>query len=171
MTAYIDFDIRVKDRDVERMLTAVNTVISPLGMMGFLKSVATPYVRTRAAQRFASEGDDVSGKWAPLQPATQEIRERLDLPISADHPINRRTGDLEAYITQSDSDVQAFGMGAQMTYPGKLPGSRALNEKMSTAQTGRAHPSTVKRPVLGLGITDLAYVIGGIAVAIKEAAR
>lgn len=154
------------------MLMAVNTVLSPLGMMGFLKGVVTPYVRLRAAQRFANEGDDTVGKWAPLQPQTQEIRERLDLPIGPAHPINRRTGELESYITQSDSDVVSAAGGAQLTYPGNAPTGRAIQQKMETAQKGRSRtPMTVPRPVLGLGITDLAYVIGQLGITIKEAAR
>lgn len=154
------------------MLTAVNTVLNPLHMMGFLKAKVAPFIRQRAAARFASEGDDATGKWAALMPATQEIRSHLNLPISPTHPINRRTGELETYITQSDSDVFPLGMsGAQLTYPGSAPTGRALSEKLATAQKGRNHPLTTDRPVLGLSMTDLSYVIGALGVEIRTAAR
>jgi hypothetical protein len=164
--------IHVQDADVERMLSAVNTVLSPLHMMGFLKAKVAPFIRQRASARFASEGDDATGKWAALLATTQDIRSHLNLPISPSHPINRRTGELEEYITKSDSDVFPLGMsGAQLTYPGSSPTGRALSEKLSTAQQGRTRPLTTSRPVLGLSMTDLSYVIGALGVEIKAAGR
>lgn len=167
----ISMDIDVQEQDVERLLNSVNTVLNPISMMGFLSLTVAPFIRRRAEARFAGEGDDVSGKWAPLSPATQEIREGLDLPISGDHPINRRTDDLYTYITKSPDEVMPLGgMGAQLTYPSPSatinPG---IEEKMKTAQQGRRNPHTIPRPVLGLGIGDLTYVVGALGIAVRKA--
>lgn len=117
-----------------------------------------------------NEGDEVVGRWAPLMPSTQEIRQHSNLPIGAEHPINRRTGDLYQYITQSpDAVTNLGGQGAMLTYPGSQPISPAMSQKLSTAQKGRPNPRTVARPVLGVGMADLVYVIGQLAVGIKAA--
>lgn len=119
-------------------------------------------VRERAAQRFAGEGDDVSGKWAPLLPATQEIRSRGEWPVGPTSPINKRTGELEDYITKSDAQVVAHSLGATMTYP-KPTTRKSISQKMKTAQQGRSIPRTVPRPVLGLNERDLSAVLLGLA--------
>lgn len=166
--ALVDLDIDVQEGDVERMLEAVNTFLSPFALMGFLSSTVSPYIRKRAKDRFRTEGDEVSGKWAALRPATQDFRENSNLPISPKHPINRRTDDLFDYVTNSPDAVTALpGIGAQLTYPGKTPTNPWVTEKVKTAQKGKARPKTVPRPVLGVGMNDLVYVVGAIALGIK----
>ena len=172
MVTRVVADVTVDTDDVERMLMGVNSFLEPYSLMGFLTETVSPYIRGRAKARFASEGDDASGKWAPLHPVTMEIRARSNLPIAPDHPINRRTGDLEAYITGSPDSVEALGgQGAQLTFPGVGTTDAAMQQKVETAQIGRNKPQTGPRPVLAFGMTDLAYVIGAIGIGIQSAGR
>lgn len=159
-TGFIEFDIIGNERGVQRMLQVIDSALSPVGLASFLYGVGE-WVQERAQDRFAAEGDDVTGGWAPLRPATTEIRELAGW--GAEHPINRRTGELEAYITQSDIGVTvAPGMGV-MRYPNTEPKSPGLRTKVKTAQQGRARPKTVARPVLGLNEKDLGVVITMLA--------
>ena len=104
---------------VERMLDQLNAAVSPEGLATFLKVKVEPYVQARAKQRFANEGDDVAGMWAPLTPATQQIRAQLGYGPTG--PINRRTGELENYITQTPGLLTYDGMGASIIMPGVEP--------------------------------------------------
>lgn len=170
--AVVDLDIDVRERDVDRMLSAVNTMLQPLQLMGFLSATISPYIRTRARDRFRTEGDEVSGPWAPLRQATQDFRAHSNLPIAPSHPINRRTDDLFDYITNSPDAVMALpGVGAQLTYPGNPPTNPWTAEKVKTAQGGKTKPKTVARPVLGLGMNDLVYVVGALTLGIKKVGR
>lgn len=164
-------DINVQSDPVEQVLMKLDTAISPTGLMGFLAGAAVPWVRERAQSRFASEGDDVSGKWRPLAPATQEIRSRGEWPVGATSPINVRTTELERYITQSNAAVWEHTLGATMKYPGTTPTRRSIVEKMRTAQKGRANPRTPARPVLGLNEKDLSAITGFLVIHVNEAMR
>ena len=149
------------------MLTRLDTALSPVGMAAFLTGAVEPWVRERAQDRFASEGDDVVGSWAPLQPATVDVRSRGEWAIGGEHPINKRTGELENYITKSNGKAWPHALGATLTYPGKPSGKKSIVEKMKTAQTGRSHPRTVARPVLGLNERDLLHVLTSLAFYVK----
>lgn len=159
----INFDIVGDTAGVQAMLNHLDTAISPTGLMFFLTGTVGPWIRERAKDRFESEGDDVVGKWAPLAPATQEIRSRGEWPVGPTGPINKRTGELEAYVTGSDALVTGHSLGATLTFPGKRTSKRSIKTKMETAQKGRAKPRTPARPVLGLNEKDLSYVITMLA--------
>lgn len=159
MPGYIDIQIIGDQRGVDAMLAKVNFAISPVGLSTFMKAHVEPWLQGRAQERFTNEGDDAVGGWAPLEPATQLIRGQR---YGAEHPINRRTGELENYITQTPADVAQIGVGVVLTYPGTKT-SGELTKKVETAQVGRAQPRTVPRPVLGMNETDLAAVLGGLA--------
>ncbi len=160
--------IEIHAEDTLAMLMRVSAALSGPSMALFLTEVITPYIRLRGEARFAAEGDDVSGKWAPLQPATVAIREaNPDWPVGGEHPINVRTSELEEYVTQSDSLVMPSTTGAVMRYPeGKATGE--LQDKMETAQVGRDR--TVARPVLGVNQTDLLFTMSRLAWWIERAA-
>lgn len=142
------------------MLNHLDSAMSPVGLAAFLHGSVEPYIRERAQNRFASEGDDVSGKWAPLQQTTIEFRESGGF---GPRPINRRTGELEAYITQSDAGIASAPGLSVLTYPKDPPKTPALQQKVQTAQAGRSVPSTVPRPVLGLNERDLGAVMVQLA--------
>lgn len=155
-------------RNVERMLERVSDALDTVGMYAFLNSSVGPWLRERAQERFANEGDDVVGQWAPLQAYTVQMRESQGFP--GEHPINRRTGELESYIVSGGWDVSASPILSTLTYPGNLPsGSQAV--KVAAAQMGVTNPSTVPRPVLGLNEADLAFVMAALGTHVILAGR
>jgi hypothetical protein len=166
-TAFLDFDIVGDAAGVNAMLERIDTALSATSISIFLAGTIAPWLRTRAKDRFRTEGDDVTGKWAPLMPATQEIRSSGEWPVGAAHPINRRTGELEQWITGSQGTVVAHTLGATLTYPGNKTTKRSILQKMETAQRGRAKPKTVARPVLGVNERDLSYVVTMLAFHVK----
>lgn len=159
MDFYMDLDVA----DLEATLIRLETSLSPAGLSMFLTGAVAPWILERAENRFMNEGDDVSGKWAPLAPTTQEIRGRGDWGVGPAHPINRRTGDLEEYVTKSSSSILPWSEGSMLVYPDKAP-NPVLEEKLKTAQSGKSKPKTPARPVIGLSTTDLAYVLQGLSV-------
>lgn len=159
--AFLDFEIVGDRHGVEEMLAVIDTALSPIGLAAFLYGVVGPWVQERAQDRFASEGDDVTGKWAPLMETTVRIRE--DYGFEGSHPINKRTGELEEYITQGGVSVTSAPGAGVLKFPGKEPSTKGLREKLKTAQQGRTNPNTVPRPVLGLNERDLAYTVTMLA--------
>ena len=144
----------VHDKEVRTMLTRLDIAISPVGLATFLGVVVDPYLKGRAGQRFLQEGDDVTGSWAPLKPATQTIRSEMG--FGAAHPINVRTGELERYIVEGDNRITAHAAGATLTMPGH-DAAGELFDKVSRAQGGDSR--TVPRPVLGMNERDLLAVL------------
>jgi hypothetical protein len=166
---FLDIEIVGNQRGVEAMLETIDSALSPVGLAAFLYGSVGPWVKQRAEDRFKAEGDDVTGKWAPLMPATQEIRESYG--FGGSHPINKRIGELEDYITQGQiSVVTTPGLGV-LKFPGNPPATASLKEKLSTAQKGRAAPKTVPRPVLGLNEKDLTAVMTMLAFHIQHEGR
>ncbi|SRR6266540_3903787 len=167
-TGFIEFDIVGNERGVQEMLNTIDSALSPVGLAAFLYGNVGTYVKKRASDRFMEQGDDVTGTWAPLAEATQEIRERAG--YGATEPINKRTGQLEEYITQGQMWVTTGPGYGMLQYPKNTP-DQALREKMSTAQRGRESPKTVARPVLGLNEQDLAVVLTMLAFHIQFEGR
>jgi hypothetical protein len=163
---FITFDIDVHKDSVEALLMRMDTALSPFAIASFLGGPVEEYIRSRAAERFANEGDDVVGKWAPLKPATQAIRAQEG--YGAEGPINRRTDELMNYIVGSPGRTQAHGLGATLTYPGTKPVGET-SDKMRTAQVGEPYSGTTARPVLGLGEEDLAVVLTLLSIYVGEA--
>ena len=169
-TGFIEFNIVGDRHGVQHMLNSIDSALSPVGLAAFLHGDVGPWVKQRAADRFRDEGDDVTGKWAPLAASTVEFRENAG--FEGAHPINKRTGELEAYITQGNVDVVAAPGVATMRYPSKSGTvSKALRQKLKTAQQGRDTPRTVARPVLGLNERDLAHVLTMLGFFVKAKAR
>jgi hypothetical protein len=160
-TGWLDIEIVGTERGVERMLEVIDSSLSATGLAAFLFGSVGPWVQQRAEERFKNEGDDVSGKWAPLMPRTQEIRENYG--FGGSHPINKRTGQLEDYITQGQVDVVTSPGYGILRFPGNPPNDTGLRQKMKTAQQGRAEPNTVARPVLGLNEKDLVAILNMLA--------
>jgi hypothetical protein len=168
---YVDIDINVNFQHLQKMLMAVDTAVSPVGMAAFMGNVVDPYLRRRARARFASEGDDASGVWDPLQPATVMIRESEGYP--GEHPINRRSGQLEEYITETPGAVSMDPAFTSLTMPGK-PATGTLASKYQTAQQGstsnpRARNPTPARPVLALDTTDFLFVMAELTFWVQTA--
>lgn len=166
-TGYIDVDVLGDSTAVNAMLNRLQVQLSAPSLMLFLAGVVQPWLRERTEERFKDEGDADMGKWAPLQADTQRVRSGLDLPIGPDHPINRRTGELQAFITGSQAKVVGATMGASMTWPGTVTTKRGIKTKLSTAQKGRANPKTIARPILNVTEADLAYTLTMLAFHVK----
>ncbi len=150
-------DIEVDDKHVLYTIARYDAMVSPLGLQVFLETRVDPYLRARAEARFANEGDDVTGPWAPLKGSTEDIRASLGFPRS--HPINVRTGDLKEYVTRSPSETVPFGSGAILTMPGAPSGNGEVDLAFRTAQVGSSNPYTHPRPVLGLGGKDATEIM------------
>lgn len=161
---YIDIDITGDTEYVDKMLARLDQKIGPQGLTAFLSVTVYPYLLDRAKERFQSEGDDVVGKWTPLAPQTQIIRQSMG--YGGSHPINRRTSELEDYITQGRvaAAVQATPDGAFLKHPASAPSGR-LKSKVKTAQMGdpKFGRGTPPRPVLGMNERDLGFVMAAMA--------
>lgn len=158
----------VDSKSAEAMLMRLNDALDTVGLYTFLNASVGPYLMQRAEARFANEGDDVVGKWAPLEAYTVAMRQSMGFP--GEHPINRRSGELENYIVNSGWDVMSTPALASLTFPGAVPNaSEAV--KVATAQMGTDHPSTVPRPVVGLNEVDLAFVMAALGTHVTLAAR
>jgi hypothetical protein len=163
MSIGVGLEMAMQDKDVENMLNVVELLLQGTGMAMFLNEEVGPYIRERAQARFRNEGDDVVGKWAPLKPSTQVIRQsHPEWPVGASHPINVRTGELEQWVTQSNWNVGPNSVGASLRYPSVKP-TGELRRKVTTAQRGKDYPSTVARPVLGVNPADLVFVTTRLA--------
>jgi hypothetical protein len=165
-SGFLEFEIVGNDRGVQAMLNTIDSALSPVGLAAFLYGQVGVWVKQRAADRFAQEGDDVTGKWAPLQQTTQDIRESYG--YGGDHPINKRTGELEEYITQGQVWVTTGAGVGMLQYPKGVPSTKQLRAKLSTAQQGRTSPQTVARPVLGLNEQDLSVILTMLAFHIEH---
>lgn len=164
-TGYIDIDLIGDVKYVTKMIDHLDQKLGPQGLTAFLSMTVYPYLLNRAKERFQDEGDDAVGKWAPLAPATEVIRQSMG--FGGAHPINVRTGELERYITQGSvsSSVQASGLGAFLQHPANPPSGKKLKSKLKTAQQGdpafgRGVPA---RPVLGMNETDLGFIMAAMA--------
>lgn len=149
------------------MLDALDTALNPVAVAGFLGAVVDPYFRKRARARFANEGDDVVGKWRPLKDSTISIREQMGFGPG---PINSRTGELEEFITGGPNNINIHPWGASWIFPGAQPQGE-LFEKFETAQKGKEWPQTVARPVLGMNVQDLSFVLLALATHIEKAGK
>lgn len=157
----------VDSRSLEKNMLDLEIFLSGMGLSAFLGSVMGPYLSKRAKARFASEGDDVTGPWTPLKPATVSFREEQNYGAG---PINRRTGELENWVVGSGWNAYPLGLGASMDYPKNKP-TGELKDKVETAQKGRAFPKTVARPVLGLNENDMIFFQTALQLAVTEALR
>jgi len=153
--------------NIEAVLLALDTAISPPGIVEFLTTRVDPYMRSRAAARFQNEGDDAVGKWSPLRPSTVAIRQDLGFP--GGHPINKREGELEAYIVGTPGLVTSTERGGFWQMPGRPPGNAELAKKFRTAQQGASDPHTTPRPVIGQNEADMRQVLTLLMFHIGEA--
>jgi hypothetical protein len=160
----------VREEDVLASVTKLEMLLGGDGLSAFLGGTVGPYLRERTQQRFANEGDDVTGPWAPLHPATVAIRESLPYQIGGEHPINRRSGELEEWVTEGNYFPYPTGVGATLQYPSKTP-SGELRTKMQRAQVGDPTVNTVARPVLGVNEKDLLFVLTALAAAVEVASK
>lgn len=127
-------------------------------LASFLFTTMVPHLQHKFKEGFASESDPSGRAWAPLADATIRIREDAGwVPIK----INKRTGDLENYITNSPGTIIPSGDSAILKYPSErgVPAGE-LGRKVRGAQKGEG--KAPPRPVLGLDETDLAFLLASL---------
>lgn len=164
MTGFYVF-IETDKSEFQKVMDHVQDRLSPVGLVTYLDTIVDPFLRNRIEQRFAGEGDEVSGAWHPLAEATQQIRSSYGYP--PDHPINVRTGKLRAHLVGTESTVQADGMGATLQHPGPVADG-VTRKKLVTAQSGSTSPSTPARPVIGVNENDLMFVTSSLVAYLAE---
>lgn len=153
-------ELSVDSSNVQVLLSGLDTSLSPFALVAMMQDQVSPYLRQRAFDRFATEGDAATGSWLPLSEVTNAIRESQGYP--PDHPINHRTGELESYITNASANVVLFESGVELIFPGETP-PRRIASKIKTAQSGSSNPRTPARPVLALDESDYAFIMGAIS--------
>lgn len=154
MSGAMAVEIHVASEQAELLLKRLMLSLSVIGLSAYMEGV-DDFVKGRIRQRFAQEGDDVSGQWMPLKEATVAMRESAGYP--GEHPINVRTGEMYNLLTSGPARVTATSAGATYTHPASMT---ALNrDKIMTAQAGSDSPPTLPRPVLGLNERDLAALL------------
>lgn len=161
----------VSKDDAVQLLSKLEMRLSSPSIAGFLGQVVDPYIRRRARDRFAEEGDDVSGPWEPLSETTQRIRESMGYGPTG--PINVRTTQMERYVTQSPERLVAHSLGATLYSPGGNP-TGELRSKLARAQgskrkvqgrpgrRGGGMGFTPPRPVIGVNERDLIWTMGAL---------
>jgi len=152
-------NIEVEKEDVVAVLDRMRSIFQPVTLQEFLRVGPTKTLQARAQARFDAEGDQASGKWAPLRFSTVAIRDRAGFPGA--NPINKRTGELESFMTSSTGVTMSDGDGAILVWPSS-PGGE-LFEKLNTAQRGKPKQAnfgaTVPRPVVAVDETDAALIL------------
>lgn len=148
--------------DVQNMLHLAMMAVDTPSMMTFMNTKVDDYLGNRAADRFAVEGDDASGNWAPLTETTRRIKEALGAPADE---INIRTGDLAAWVIET-SDVESNGLGVTLTKPSQeIFSDPVATTKLQHAQQGtNSNPLfpgavTPARPVVALAERDMATIV------------
>lgn len=156
--------ITIDVRKVSRILEASNSFISPVGLAGYLNSVANPHLTRVAKARFKSGGDSASGKWAALSQATQEIRENLGYPPNE---INVRTGKMREFLINPSPVISQDAAGTTMEWPG-TPGAD-LNKRLKQAAGRGRGPA---RWIIAYDTNTVAYILSTLETwAIRGRAR
>lgn len=153
----VEFD----DTELRAVFQNIEEMLSPAGAVEFLQGSVVPHLQRRASDRFAAQGDDVSGSWAPLAPATWAWRTALGYEPFG--PINVREGELERYVTGGSGAFSTTGQDeVVMDYPGGSPGG-SLRDSLEGAQYGqKGSPGQPPRPVLAVGQQDAEMVLGAL---------
>ena len=149
----------VEPGSTHALLAALEAKLDSRVLGVFLQSTMVPHLQRKFKEGFASETDPSGAGWAPLSAATVKIRE--DQGYGGAHPINRRTGELENYITQSPGQLIPSMDQAVLKYPSErgVP-SGSLGKKVRGAQKGEG--KAPPRPVLGLDEQDLAFMLASL---------
>ncbi len=150
--------VNVNSREVERMLEKVQDSLSPTGLDSFFNQRLAPFFRRRVSDRFAGEGDDASGEWAPLSNATVKIRESMGYPGA--HPINVRSGSMKEFLEKAQGQTFPSEGATTFVFPGRSPGGK-ISERILNAQTGEngREKKNPVRPVLAVNPVDLEYAM------------
>lgn len=156
MDASFTLGIEVQEKDALYLLARVRESVNAAHLTEFMRGPVEKWFHDRIDKRFESEGDDVSGKWAPLKERTQQVR--FAAGFNPTWPINVRFGDLRDWLLSGGTTIAISG-GAQYKLPSDVGTGSEVAQELYTAQFGRAFPATVPRPVLGMDAKDLEAVL------------
>lgn len=152
----ITLQIDVQDQSTIGLLSRIRLALLPTTLQEFMRVGVQTWLVKRIEDRFTSEGDDASGKWAPLRWSTQHIRSQLG--YGAEHPINVRTGALKNWLT-SGGTTAVNGADVSFTLP-RASGDAELLHKLKIAQVGTtSFPGTHSRKVLAMSEVDYAGIL------------
>lgn len=155
----ISVTVEIYGHQVHQVLMRLQNALMPTGMMEFLRLHAYPHLQRRAADRFSSQGDDASGSWAPLAPATLEWRTALGYDPFG--PINVRSGDLQDLVTGGTAPAfTTHGHGdITMNYLGNMPSGDLMQALEGAQQGGKGSPQQPARPVLAMNERDAEMIL------------
>ena len=144
-------------------LKVIEEKLRPESVGLWMNGPATEYFQQRALDRFASQGDDVSGgAWKALKKSTQDRREweaqKFGYNISGKRPINVRSGQLHEWVTDNVAGGEPVPEGWHYMYPLHLPRDGTMATKLETAQKGKDSNDAPPRPVLGVSVVDAEIV-------------
>lgn len=152
----IDVDVDVDATSVLLMLSNAEDAVSlqHISMAFDDDGPVVAMLQRQVAERFAEEGDDASGEWAPLSPATLDIKERMGY---GDRGTNVRTGRMRAWLLNDSGDVDLAAGGLFFNWPNEPSGK--LAEKFETAQFGSDETGAPPRPVMAADAEDLMAIL------------
>lgn len=126
--------VTVEMKRLLKKINALSEALQPDELAKHHATATTGYLKNRVLSRFEEEGDDASGKWAPLAPYTQ--RERIKEGYHPTYPILRRTGALRKWLM----DAPPATSGTQFVWPSQMPPNNShVMFAFSGAQLGRSN--------------------------------
>lgn len=167
MTAAISMEFIVERSTVEAVLGKIVMATGAMELSAFQRTIVHPFLSMRAEDRFASEGDKASGgAWEQLSEASQHWRKWGG--FDPQHPINKRTGKLEDFVTKGMPEVAEGATSAILSFPGATA-DFIMERKMTVAQAGDSR--TPARPVLGIDSTDVEFILIALSKFVAERVR
>lgn len=145
---------------VEKDLETAQGRVSEAGLAMMVRHLLIPIASTSSRARIESQKTAGGGRWRPLKESTQRVRRSLNLPgIYGHYPINKRTGNLEKFLQNTDSEIAILPEFIQGSWPANvsMDGTR-LMYAYHTAQAGSKQWGTPPRPIVALAATEMLYL-------------
>ena len=142
-------NIQVEMGRLLKRITALQDAISPEAIAQHHAATTAGFLKNRVLSRFESEGDEVSGKWAPLSDYT--VQDRVQKGFPPTHPILRRTGALRKWVMDSPSATT----GETFMWPSKLPPNNShIMFAYWGAQVGNPGGNLPRRRIVVVNMAD-----------------
>lgn len=151
-------DVEILDQDIVRIIHK----LSDESLARWMKDDALDIIEGRTERRFEAEGDDASGKWAPLTHDTQRIRSSQG--YMPDHPILERSGELREAVLTSKGNLTVDPSGVMLEWPGGInTPDNSKHIAYAIAQKGSLPNKTVSRPIAAADDTDMILLMESLA--------
>ena len=158
----LNFSVEVDASSALKVFEGVDRALQGAELAPFLDHIAGPHFQDRISKRFQHAGDQASGKWPALSPATTKIK----LALGVDYPFmpNRRSQRMEDFLTSSHVASASGPYEAELRFP-EQPKDALMERKLRVAQEGdnanfMGLGSTPPRPVLAVDSLDLREMVG-----------